>query len=476
MDSGDRRRLDEAVHAVSRRHPLLSAHRVVSDGQKRLLVALAGGCVIALFGQPAACLAAAVGGALALQLGLVLHRWLLVLAAATPKAAAIGAGHEAILPRYSVLVPLFREAAVLPHLIGALDALDYPRDRLEIILVLEADDEGTCAVAAQLAPAHFRRLLVPAGGPRTKPKALNYALPSATGSFLVVYDGEDRPAPDQLRVVLAGFAAAPEFACLQARLSFWNRTENWLTRVFALEYALWFDLMLPGLHRLGAPFPLGGTSNHFRTQVLREVGGWDPFNVTEDADLGLRLFRLGYQVGLAPSTTYEEAPWQLGNWLRQRSRWMKGYAQTLLVHGRDLGEMWRRAGSAGCLQALLFVGGTIGLNLVNPLLLLLGLCDRLLALISQTTLLPGPLIAAVACGNLAVGLSLVVMTALAGRRRGWTRVATDALSVPVYWLLMSLATYRALIDLVRRPFHWHKTEHGVTRLDCQAACPAEAAE
>lgn len=466
--------LADAVHTLRRRHPRLSAHCRVTAPQRRLFLVLAAAGLIGSLWQPGSALALAVGSALGLQLGTMVHRWLLVGVALAPSGPPAGAASESILPCYSILVPLFREAAVLPHLVQALGALDYPPERLDIILVLEADDETTCALAAQVAPAHFRMVRVPSGLPRTKPKALNYALPKATGSFLVVYDGEDRPAPDQLRAALAGFAAAPHLACLQAPLNFWNRAENWLTRVFALEYAVWFDLMLPGLHRLGAPFPLGGTSNHFRTQVLRDVGGWDPFNVTEDADLGLRLHRLGYRVGLVSSTTYEEAPWQLGNWMRQRSRWMKGYVQTLLVHGRDLPALRRQAGLGGCLQALLAIGGTIGLNLINPILLGLGLCDHLLVSAGQAALLPAGLGRAVAFGNVAVGLSLVAMTAWAGRRRGWADAITDALSVPVYWLLMSLATYCAMAELIYRPFHWHKTEHGVTRLVPGTAGPAAA--
>jgi cellulose synthase/poly-beta-1,6-N-acetylglucosamine synthase-like glycosyltransferase len=111
---------------------------------------------------------------------------------------------------------------------------------------------------------------------------------------------------------------------VQARLCIDTRT-SWLARYFTAEYAGQFDVVLPKLAALGLPLPLGGSSNHFRTVTLREVGGWDPHNVTEDADLGMRLARFGYRSGVVASSTYEEAPADIGRWLGQRTRWFKGW-------------------------------------------------------------------------------------------------------------------------------------------------------
>ncbi len=148
-------------------------------------------------------------------------------------------------------------------------------------------------------PPHFEVIVVPQGSPQTKPRALNYALQFCRGSLLTIYDAEDIPEPNQLREVARKFSGAGEkLACLQAQLSFYNPNENWLTRQFTAEYATLFGLILPALAAHNLPLPLGGTSNHFRTRNLRQIGGWDPYNVTEDADLGLRLARLGYRTGV----------------------------------------------------------------------------------------------------------------------------------------------------------------------------------
>ena len=209
---------------------------------------------------------------------------------------------------------------------------------------------------------------MPPSQPQTKPKACNFALRFARGEYLVIYDAEDRPEPDQLRKVVATFRRSPpNTACLQCRLNYYNASENWLTRMFTLDYALWFDQVLPGLERLNMPIPLGGTSNHFRIDVLRELHAWDPFNVTEDADLGIRIGQKGYRVGVVDSTTFEEASCHAGNWIRQRSRWIKGYMQTLLVHTRRPLHLIRSAGPLGFLGFVFFIGGTVLSGLLNPI-------------------------------------------------------------------------------------------------------------
>ena len=246
----------------------------------------------------------------------------------TPSATTVA------LPRYTVLVPVYREANVIGELMRNLGALDYPAEKLEVLVLLESDDTETIEAArAAQPPATVRLVIVPDAQPKTKPKACNVGLFLARGELLVIYDAEDRPDPQQLRKAVAAFEQAGEKTiCMQARLRYWNYTTNVLTRMFSLEYGYWFGTMLPGLDRLGLPIPLGGTSNHFRVPQLRELIGWDPHNVTEDADLGLRAAVEGYRVGVIDSDTEEEACAEVRPWIRQRTRWIKGYMQTALVH------------------------------------------------------------------------------------------------------------------------------------------------
>ena len=263
------------------------------------------------------------------------------------------------MPRYTVFVPLFKEVEILPHLAKALAELDYPPAKLDIKIVLEAVDAATIEAAAKLAfPGNVDLIVVPDRQPRTKPKALNYALQFATGDLAVIYDAEDRPEPDQLRKAATVFHhASADVACLQARLDYFNATENWLSRQFTIEYCTLFRGLLPLLSRFGLPLPLGGTSNHFRIGVLRALGAWDPYNVTEDADLGMRLHRAGYRVETLDSTTYEEACCQTYPWLKQRTRWLKGWMQTFGVHMRAPLSTLRETGLAGFLAFHAYFAG-----------------------------------------------------------------------------------------------------------------------
>jgi hypothetical protein len=284
------------------------------------------------FGAPAALVAFPTQTTMAAEACLAVGflAWLLLrlvgsfIALPLPRPACIP---EQALPVYTLIIALYHEAEAVDGLIEALRELDYPPEKLDIKLVIETDDMKTWTALSRLRLAMpFEIVTAPNIGPRTKPKALNAALPFARGTFTAVYDAEDRPEPDQLRRVLGVFhGGSDDLACVQARLTIDNTADNWLARLFTAEYAAQFDLFLPGLAALSLPFPLGGSSNHFRTRVLREVGAWDPYNVTEDADLGMRLARLGYRTTVADSTTYEEAPAQLGPWLRQRTRWFKGW-------------------------------------------------------------------------------------------------------------------------------------------------------
>ena len=253
---------------------------------------------------------------------------------------------SAELPTYTVIVALYREVAVVKRLVAALDALDYPREKLQTIFVVEPDDFATRSALddMRLGPP-YEIVVAPRIGPRTKPKALNVALARARGTFTAIFDAEDRPEPDQLRRAVAEFQRqGQQLACVQARLCIDNTADGWLTRLFTAEYCGQFDVFLPGLAARALPLPLGGSSNHFRTAVLREVGGWDPYNVTEDADLGMRLARCGYRTDMIASTTLEEAPARVRPWLHQRTRWFKGWlrpvkAKTLCCHFNSLNDL-----------------------------------------------------------------------------------------------------------------------------------------
>ncbi|RMH52175.1 MAG: glycosyltransferase, partial [Zetaproteobacteria bacterium] len=274
------------------------------------------------------------------------------------------------LPTYTILVPMYKEPEVLPIIAQSIREMDYPLSKIDVKLVLEEDDIETFEEAKRLGlEGIFEIIRVPPSLPKTKPKACNYALNFSRGELLTIYDAEDKPEPDQLKKVVVAFRkASSETAVIQARLNYFNGPENWLTKQFTIEYSLWFDFYLPALDALRIPIPLGGTSNHFRMKVLKEVDAWDPYNVTEDADLGVRLTQLNYRVGVVNSTTFEEANSNLHNWIRQRSRWLKGYMQTYLVHMRRPLHMYRLLGHVGFWGFQFFIGGTILSALIAPFL------------------------------------------------------------------------------------------------------------
>ncbi|HVV63997.1 MAG TPA: glycosyltransferase [Rhizomicrobium sp.] len=459
---------DRAANALALERPALSAKRVVTNRQAAVLAATFGTFALAALLAPSRTLTVFVAAASLLFFASAFFRVFLSWVGGLPRpsAAAAASPDDPNLPVYSILAPLYREAEVAPDLVRALSALAYPKRLLDIKLIVEADDCETIAACERCAQgAPFEIVRVPAGGPRTKPKAANYALSRARGELVVIYDAEDRPEPDQLLKAVAAFRALPRrTACLQARLAFYNAEECWLTRLFALDYLLWFSTFLPGLERIGVPVPLGGTSNHFRAAVLREIGAWDPFNVTEDADIGLRLAQFGYRTAMLDSTTLEEAPNRIGAWTRQRARWLKGYMQTWLVHCRNPERAIGKVGVLGFAAFQLFIGGSVVLALVNPLLWTV----FFLSLIAPSPAFAG--LHSEALGSLsAIGAigSNGLLTALAvsgPMRRGRSDLAPYGLTVTLYWLLISLAGYRALWHLITKPFHWDKTAHGLNAL------------
>ncbi|MBU1383239.1 MAG: glycosyltransferase [Alphaproteobacteria bacterium] len=364
------------------------------------------------------------------------------------------------LPRYTVLVALHDEAEVMAQLVSRLARIDYPTDRLQGLLILEAHDRHTIdAALAAARPSWLEVFIAPPGQPQTKPRALNCALPHVTGELLTVYDAEDEPDPLQLREAAARFAADPggRLACLQAplRIRTGHRRADpspFLDRQFAAEYASLFETALPGMARLGLPFPLGGTSNHFRVDVLRAVGGWDAFNVTEDADLGFRLWDRGWRLGVTRRPTWETPPGRVYDWLPQRTRWLKGYMQTLGVHTR---RPWR-LGVRGMFALLMTVGAGVASAAVH---------GPSVAWVSATVLVAGvaglpPQTPAPALGVLFLGAgSAWLSCGIGARRAGVPYGPADMIAAPAYWALQSLAALHAGWRLLREPFAWDKTRH-----------------
>lgn len=365
------------------------------------------------------------------------------------------------LPTVSVIVALYRESDIAPRLVRRLGKLDYPRELLDIVLAVEADDTLTrTALAGADLPPWMRIVVVPDGQIKTKPRALNFAIDHCRGSIIGVYDAEDAPDPNQInRIVERFYQRGPEVACLQGILDFYNPTTNWLSRCFSIEYATWFRIILPGLERLGLPIPLGGTTVFFRRDALERVGGWDAHNVTEDADLGMRLYRYGYRTELIDTVTGEEANCRALPWVKQRSRWLKGYMMTWCTHMRDPALLWRQLGPWQFLGFQVLFLCTLSQFLLAPVLWsfwlpFVGLPHPVLnALPPAAALGLLGLLLLTELANLTLHL---VALRLAGHRfsRWWVLI------MHLYFPLGALASYKAAWELVRNPFYWDKTTHG----------------
>lgn len=367
------------------------------------------------------------------------------------------------LPIVSIVIPVYREARSVVILVDALTRLNYPKDRLEVVFLLEEDDLETPRALDLLKLPHYcASLVVPHSLPKTKPKAMNYVLPMLRGEIVGIFDAEDIPDPDQVRLaVTALHNSAENVACAQCSLNHYNHADNFLTRCAAMEYALWFDLLLTRLSWLKLPVPLGGTSLYIRTAILREVGGWDPHNVTEDADLGARLARHGYRSILVRSTTQEEATSNVKSWIKQRSRWIKGFMQTWAVHMRHPSKLRRDLGWPGFLALnTMLLDGFLAF-FAQPFFL----CAMAIFLISgggTAALMASPIAVATTLVFVSGQLLLMAMAIKAARDRfGW-HMAIQAPFLWVYWQLGGLAALIAATQLVTRPQHWEKTEHGLS--------------
>lgn len=395
----------------------------------------------------------------------------------------VAAIDEKDLPIYTLLIPVFRESEVIDKLIEYLRGIDYPQFKLDTLLLLEENDEETLETIRKVPlPHNFTVVIVPKSDPQTKPKACNFGLLRAKGEYVVIYDAEDRPEADQLKRAYLAFKELPaDYVCIQAKLNYYNHSQNLLTRLFTQEYSMWFENLLVGIMQMKTPVPLGGTSNHFKAEFLREMGGWDPFNVTEDADLGVRLFKFHYKTAVLDSRTWEEANSNVGNWVRQRSRWLKGYMQTWLVHMRHPRKLFNDLGLRGFVGYQAMILGTPLLPLINPFYWVIMIIWFMTKADWIQQLFPGIFyfLAAIQFifGNFMftytniIGMYSVIRDSNIKKKRAMTYgIIKYAIMTPFYWVLMSVAAYKGLFQLLHNPYFWEKTFHG---LDQPAKEPSE---
>jgi len=365
-------------------------------------------------------------------------------------------------PRVSVLIPLFREEKVIPSLLSAMDALTYPKELLDIKILLEEHDDMTRAALERANLPHWAHpIIVPPDTLQTKPRAMNYALPYCTGSIIGIYDAEDRPDPDQIDKVVAHLVAAPpRIVAVQCNLDFYNTEDNWLSRCFTIEYASWFRVIMRGMQRLGLPLPLGGTSVFMRRSALEEIGGWDAHNVTEDADLGMRLARFGYRCEMVDSTTWEEANKVRVGWVKQRSRWIKGFIITWLTHMRRPKALVNELGVAGFLALQVILLGTATAFLLAPIFwfMWLGIFGFEWGFIGD---IPEGIRQAIYAGLLFGEAVMVTISVVAIGTKRKFGLLPFILTMPLYWPLGTFAAFKAVYEIVFDPFYWDKTTHGL---------------
>jgi cellulose synthase/poly-beta-1,6-N-acetylglucosamine synthase-like glycosyltransferase len=373
------------------------------------------------------------------------------------------------LPKVSILIPLLRESDILDRLIERMSVLDYPVELLEICLVYEETDAETKAhLVGRYLPPQFKIVEVPKSRVQTKPRAMNYALDFCQGEVIGVFDAEDAPEPDQIRSVVEHLAAAPpDVASVQCVLDYYNTKTNWLSRCFAIEYAILFRVILRGLDRLKLPIPLGGTSVYFRREILEKIGRWDAHNVTEDADLGMRMKRLGYRCEMVNSTTYEEANFRFRPWVKQRSRWLKGFMMTWITHLSRPRALFRDLGLLGFITFNILFLGTMTAFATAPVVLPLWLLTFGFELPFYSTLSPlflNTLIAAF----ITTELILFLLGFVAVRGPNHRHLRTFLPSMIFYWPIGCIAAYKAIFELFTRPSYWDKTQHGINDHEFQA--------
>ncbi len=466
--------LNNAIHGLSKNFPDKSALRIITPWQVFAIFVMVAGTVLSFWLLPSVSMLGLHIFASIFYISVTIMRGFMIVSgeniinnSLVSASVSKSKASDRELPIYTLLVALYKEAGQVDELVGALGKIDWPEDRLQILLICEADDPDTIAKCYRYsADERFQTVVCPVSLPRTKPKALNFALPLAKGEFLVLYDAEDRPHPLQLREAHDKFLTDGDLGCLQAPLFVHNDRQSWFSRMFAIEYTTLFGLMLPVLERWRAPIPLGGTSNHFRTKVLREIGAWDPYNVTEDADLGIRMARTGYHCGTISLPTMEEAPPVFGVWFKQRTRWIKGWIQTLLVHLRNPVTLMRELGLRRSIYFHLIITSIVVSALIHPFFIVSSIyygvkLARGMSMDNMTLYILG-----IDAFNLVGAYSTyfaVAILALGANKKRY--LARSIIWIPFYWILISLAGWRAVGHLFYAPFVWEKTQHGLAKTD-----------
>ena len=457
---------------LAHKRPEWSAVAPLTRGQKFFSALALIALVAALVMAPMKTVQILIAVCTAIYVVMTLYKFVVIRASASPSAiirftpeqiaARDAAGPW---PMYTILIPMYKEPETLRQMVAALQKMDYPKDKLDVQFLLEEDDTLTLSAAARLEmPQGFRVTKIPESFPRTKPKAYNIGLHLAEGKYLVIYDAEDLPETDQLKKAVMAFESSPEnVACVQSRLNYYNPRQNLLTRWFTAEYSAWFDLQLPGLAALGAVIPLGGTSNHFKTDILQKLMGWDAYNVTEDCDLGVRLGRAGYTTRMLETTTWEEACSVFRFWIKQRTRWQKGYIQTWFVHMRRPFRLLRELGLVNFFHYQMLVGGVTFSVLVNPFFWGMALGWFIFKPVGLDSLFPGPVFAAGAFCLFIGNFVFIYINLLGCCKRRNDGLMWASLLTPLYWMMMSYSGWRAFIQFFRAPFVWEKTQHGLVK-------------
>ena len=472
--------VNESVYSLMKKDPESSGHITFTDPQLITIFGFIGFVIIMIFVYSIQTIIALNFLASFAFLGSITFKLYLALKGSQSELhddvsiEELGAVKDNEVPIYTILLPVYKEDKLIRKLIWNLRGLNYPQAKLDVKLLIEEDDDKTLnAVKALDFPANFEVVVIPFMMPKTKPKACNYGLFFSRGELLTIYDAEDIPDTWQLKKAFLMFKKLPkEYVVVQGALNYFNRNENLLTRMFTLEYSYWFDYMLPGLETLDVPIPLGGTSNHFKLDKLIELGSWDPFNVTEDADLGVRVYDKQYKIGIVKSTTYEEANNEPFNWIRQRSRWIKGYMQTYLVHMRHPLNLIRRIGWGGFFGFNFFIGGTAVTFLVYPILLLFFLVYLIFNLSGVKQVFPDWVLYFAIFNFVAGNVLMIYINMMAVfKRRYYELILFSALN-PIYWLMHSIAAYKGLWQLIVKPFYWEKTNHGLSKQSSATTAPA----
>lgn len=371
------------------------------------------------------------------------------------------------LPIYTIILPVRdEEYSILKNLLDSINNLDYPKDKFDIKFVVDEEDIKTIEAGKELLKKfNFDLIIVPDYRIKSKPLSCNYALKFIKGEYITIYDAEDRPEKYQLKKAIQKFKElGNDYVCLQASLHFYNKYKNFLTYCFSIEYSMWFDFTIRSIDKFGSFFPLGGTSNHFKAKKLLELGKWDGFNVTEDAELGVRIARAGYKVSYLNSITEEECPITIHAWIKQRTRWIKGFMQTFCEY------MFFK--KPICIKSTInfkpirklkfFDIITFNLFIMMSFFFFITMMVIFLNLDIATNIKDFKLLIIMSYINIFSFLIMTYMSFIIIIVKNKIKFNVFYLILfPFYWILHYIAGVRACYYLIVKPFYWAKTKHGI---------------